>query len=134
MPSKPNTDFAAIHARLKSIMQKYEAGVMKANPDKPDNYVLIGPPTERSLGKDVWFGAVQIRKNYVAYHLMAVYAFPELLEGMSPELRKRMQGKSCFNFKAVDDQLFKELARLTDRGYKRFKKEKLIIRSRKEKK
>jgi len=41
-------------------------------------------------------------------------------------LKKRMQGKSCFNFKTVDDKLFRELARLTDKGYRRFKKEKLI--------
>ena len=87
---------------------------------------LIGPPTERSLGKDVWFGAVRTGKNYVSYHLMAVYVFPELLDGMSPELKKRMQGKSCFNFKQVDDTLLRELAKLTDQGYKRFKKEKLI--------
>ncbi len=126
MPTKPKPDFAAVHARLKIIMRIYEGDTLKANPDKPDNYVLIGPPTERSMGKDMWFGAVQTRKNYVSYHLMAVYAFPELLDGLSPELKKRMQGKSCFNFKVVDDKLFKELARLTDKGYKRFKKEKLI--------
>jgi len=57
---------------------------------------------------------------------MAVYACPELLDGMSPELKKRMQGKACFNFKEVDDKLFKELAKLTDKGCRRFKKEKLI--------
>ncbi len=126
MPTKPGPDFAAVHARLKTIMQKYDGGALKASPDQPGNYVLVGPPTERSLGKDVWFGAVQTRKNYVSYHLMAVYAFPDLLDGMSPELKKRMQGKSCFNFKAVDDRLFKELAKLTDKGYKRFRKVKLI--------
>ncbi len=126
MPAKPKPDFAAVHASLKAIMQKHEGAGLKASPDAPGNFVLIGPPTERSQGKDVWFGAVQTRKNYVSYHLMAVYAFPDLLEGISPELKKRMQGKSCFNFTVVDDKLFKELARLTDRSYKRFKKEKLI--------
>ena len=126
MPTKSTPDFAAVHDKLRTIMKKYEGGALKASPDQPGNYVLIGPPTERSQGKDVWFGAVQTRKNYVSYHLMAVYAFPELLQGLSPELKKRMQGKACFNFKAVDDKLFKELARLTDQGYKRFKKAKLI--------
>jgi hypothetical protein len=43
---------------------------------------------------------VQIKKNYVIYHLMPVYLNPGLLEGMSPGLRKRMQGKSCFNLPA----------------------------------
>ena len=53
-------------------------------------------------------------------------AFPDLLDGLSPELKKRMQGKSCFNFKAVDKALFKELGALTRQGYQRFKKEGLV--------
>ena len=42
-------------------------------------------------------------------------------DGISPELKKRMQGKSCFNFKDVDEKLFKELAALTEISYKRLK-------------
>jgi hypothetical protein len=126
MPAKTKSDFGAAYARLKSIMQRHEGGALKANPDAPENYVLIGPPTPASKGKDVWFGAVQTRKNYVSYHLMPVYVFPELLDTISPELKKRMQGKSCFNFTRVDEKLFNELADLTEQGYERFKKEKLI--------
>ncbi len=126
MPAKPKPDFAAIHARLRRIMRQYEKGALRARPDKPGDYTLIGPPTEASRGREVWFGAVQTRKNYVSYHLMAVYACPELLDSLSPALRQRMQGKACFNFKAVDERLFRELARLTERGYKRFQKLKLI--------
>ena len=55
-----------------------------------------------------------------------LYAFPDLLDGLSPELKRRMQGKSCFNFKAVDKALFKELGALTRQGYQRFKKEGLV--------
>ena len=65
--------------------------------------------------------AVQIKKNYVAYHLMPVYVFPELLSGISPELGHRMQGKSCFNFKATDQTLFRELEQITAAGYQRYK-------------
>jgi hypothetical protein len=57
---------------------------------------------------------------------MPVYAFPELLDGMSPDLRRRMQGKSCFNFKAVDKTLFRELEALTKAGFARFKAAGLI--------
>jgi hypothetical protein len=31
----------------------------------------------------------------------------------SKELKSRMQGKSCFNFKSIDEELFSELDRLT---------------------
>jgi hypothetical protein len=40
-------------------------------------------------------------KSYVSFHLIPVYMFPDLLKGLSPALEKRMQGKSCFNFKTV---------------------------------
>lgn len=71
--------------------------------------------------KPMFFGAVQVRKNYVSYHLMPAYIFPELLENISSGLKKRMQGKSCFNFKVSDQDLFKELAELTQAGYQRYK-------------
>jgi hypothetical protein len=58
---------------------------------------------------------------------MPVYVFPVLLKNISPELKKRMQGKSCFNFKSNDEKLFKELSGLTKDGFNRFKKEKLIL-------
>lgn len=66
-------------------------------------------------GKREWFGAVQTKKNYVSFHLMQVYCEPELLDDVSADLKKRMQGKSCFNFKQTDDELFAELERLTAR-------------------
>jgi hypothetical protein len=48
---------------------------------------------------------------------MPVYLHPELLEDVSEALKKRMQGKSCFNFKQIDDALFAELEALVARGY-----------------
>ena len=74
----------------------------------------------------LYFGGVEIRKNYVSYHLFAVYMFPELLKNISPELKKRMQGKSCFNFKKEDDELFAELKGLTESCFKKYKSEKYL--------
>jgi hypothetical protein len=68
--------------------------------------------------KPLWFGAVQVKKNYVSYHLMPVYLNPALLDTISPELKKRMQGKSCFNFSSINPQLFRELEELTEMGFK----------------
>lgn len=56
---------------------------------------------------------------------MPVYSAPELLESISPELRKRMQGKSCFNFKTIERQQVKELSALTKTGIKAFERIKL---------
>lgn len=73
-------------------------------------------PNRQSL----FFGSVRAQKNYVSYYLMPVYVFPDLLGGISDKLRKRMQGKSCFNFKRFDSDLFAELELLTRAGFERY--------------
>jgi hypothetical protein len=88
--------------------------------DEDDNYYLDTSFVMKNK-QPLFFGAVQIRKNYVSYHLMPVYVMPQLLNDMSPDLRKRMQGKSCFNFKTVDEALFVELAELTAAGLQIYK-------------
>ncbi|MEW6580335.1 MAG: hypothetical protein AB1435_14240 [Chloroflexota bacterium] len=108
------------------MLREYEGNPLHAQAEGPENYELVGPPTARSQGKPVWFGAVRLGKRYVSYHLMAVYAFPDLLDDVSPQLKARMQGKSCFNFTRVDEELFRELAALTQKCFERFKAEGLL--------
>lgn len=113
--------FQNVFKRLRHILSNYAGELICVN-NEVDNYYL---DTKRIMKnkKPLFFGAVQIKKAYVSYHLMPVYIFPELLENISPELKRRMQGKSCFNFKSVDDELFKELAQFTAAGYKRYQQE-----------
>ena len=62
------------------------------------------------------FASVRRGKRYVSYYLFSLYLDPGQLDGVSPGLRKRMQGKTCFNFTRVDADLFDEIDALTDRG------------------
>jgi len=103
---------------LKSILAEY-SGEMVLVKNEPGNFHLDTKYIMKNK-QPMFFGAVRITKNYVSYHLMPVYVFSELLSGISPELRRRMQGKSCFNFKSTDQELFKELAELTAAGYRRY--------------
>ena len=109
MPSQ--TDFPHVFETLKAILKPY-AKNLTITADTSDAYSLDGPYSEK-YKKALFFGAAQIKKNYVSFYLMPVYMFPELLKGMSPELKKHMQGKSCFNFKKVEPDLFKDLTQLT---------------------
>jgi len=117
-------EFIDIFARLKAILQKYEKRLC-VKVDKSGSYSLDAPYSA-GFGRALFFGAVQIKKNYVSYHLMSVYVFPDLLEDMSPALKKRMQGKSCFNFQKNDAGLFRELAQMTKRGFARYRQAKLV--------
>lgn len=114
-------DLPLVFEELKTILKPY-AETLTLKTDTPDTYYIEGPYSEK-WEKQLFFGSVQIKKNYVSFYLMPVYMYPELLNDISPELKKHMQGKSCFNFKKVDPDLFKELAGLTSEGAQKFKEE-----------
>jgi len=113
-------DSEDIFQHLKGILLPYSSGMVVVT-DKPDNFYLNSHHVMKNK-KPMYFGSVKINKSYVSFHLMPVYVFPELLEDISPELQKRMQGKSCFNFKETDAKLFQELKELTHAGYGKYQK------------
>jgi hypothetical protein len=52
-----------------------------------------------------------------------VHAHPELLLSVSDALKRRMQGRSCFNFNRIDVPLFTEFRGLTAAAAARFAEE-----------
>jgi hypothetical protein len=64
---------------------------------------------------------VRLGKAYVSYYLMPAYS-PALHKGMSPALKRRMQGVACFNFTKVDNDLFEELRQVTKQAYAEWRK------------
>ena len=114
-----NSKFPTIFESLKSILSEY-TDYLELVTDDPDEFYLNTRYMMKNK-KVLFFGTVQIKKNYVAFHLMPVYVFPELLSNMSPELKQRMQGKSCFNFKSHDEELFDEVSSLTLAGFQQYK-------------
>jgi hypothetical protein len=111
-------DFSTVFTALVQVMRPFGEKLVCIRDDDAEYYVNTSHIMKNK--KPLFFGAVQIRKNYVSYHLMPVYVFPDLLKGLSPELRKRMQGKSCFNFTSLDPALFSELSKLTAAGFERY--------------
>jgi|SRR6516165_2948766 hypothetical protein len=116
-PTKP--EFTEVFAALKAILKKHARNCV-VQTDEPDHYYLN--TTKECRKRPMMFAAVKIGKQYVSYHLMPVYCCADLLGTMSPQLKKRMQGKACFNFREVDGALFQELDELTTEGYERFKR------------
>ena len=113
------TDFKAVFAGLQKILTPYKNRLAEKLLG-PDYYWLESrEPTYKN--RPMSFAAVRTGKSYVSFHLVPVYASPELNKTISPALKKRMQGKACFNFTAVDPELFEELAKLTEVGYRAFK-------------
>lgn len=110
-------DFQAIFAALKPVLGKC-AGRLAVKTETPAEYTLVtcgASPFKQHKGQPMWFGSVKLGKAYVSYHLMPLYMHPGLQKAVSPELKKRMQGKSCFNFKTEPEPgMLADLARLTE--------------------
>lgn len=113
-----------VFAALRKILAAHAKG-LKPTADGPKGYSLDTPYSAK-WKKELFFGGVEVRKNYVSFHLFPVYMYPDLLDGISDGLRARMQGKSCFSFRAPDAELFRELAALTKAGLARMKAEMLF--------
>jgi hypothetical protein len=118
-------DFFALFEQLKHILQPY-APYLQVKTDEAGNYDL-NTPFSAKYHKELFFGAVQIKKNYVGYYLMPIYMFPTLLDNISDDLKKRKQGKSCFNFTSINDKVFAELADLTEKSFDKFRQEHLVF-------
>jgi hypothetical protein len=113
----PPTDFGAVDRRLREILEPYRSRLV-ATKDGPGGLSLEIPGLE---GKPWGYVAgTRVGKSYVSLYLMPIYAFPDLGEGLSPALRRRKQGKSCFNFTAIDEPLFEELGRVMAASFERY--------------
>ena len=109
-------DFTQIFAVLKPVMAEHENRlVVQKNTSSEYSLVTKHPsPFPQHKGQPMWFGAVKLGKAYVSFHLMPLYMSPALEKEISLALKKRMQGKTCFNFKAVpDEELIADLKKLT---------------------
>ena len=91
---------SGLFEKLTNLFRRFEHE-MQVKSDTADKYYL-----EEAISNDKlqMFASVQIKKNYISVYLMPVYCQPTLLDDISDDLRKRMQGKSCFNF-TKDEQV-----------------------------
>jgi hypothetical protein len=105
-------EFEAIEARLWAILEPYRTRLEPGS--------VYGLVTLRWVGakQHDFFAGVRVAPGHVAFHLMPVYTDPRLLDDVTPALRKRMKGKTTFDFSVADETLFTELEGLTSRAFK----------------
>ncbi len=118
-------EFTSVFIALKALLVPY-ANSMTVSSDTETEYYLNSRYIQKNK-RPLFFAAVQIKKNYVSFHLMPVYVDLTLLATMSDELKQRMQGKSCFNFTRTEPVLLHELALLTKKGYEQYQQAGLLV-------
>ncbi len=120
----PSPDFSIVFARLRAILQEH-ASRFVVSADRADYYCLQIPYSQK-FKKAFPVAWVKVSKSYASFHYMPIYFAPALQKTLSAGLKARMQGKSCFNFRSVDEKLFDELRRLTAKGFEVSRKAKVI--------
>jgi hypothetical protein len=112
-------DFGVIFSELKPALAAY-AKQLAVKTDSASEYTLVTKsPSQfpQHKGQPMWFASIRRGKAYVSFHLMPLYMSPALTNTISAELKKRMQGKTCFNFKTIPaPELVAELKGLTRAG------------------
>ena len=99
-------DFAVVFATLKSLLAGF-AQRLSVKTDVAGEYTLetkSPSPFPQQKGQPLFFATVKTGKAYVSLHLLPLYMCPKLTETISPALKKRKQGKACFNFKAAPEE------------------------------
>ena len=123
------TAFASVFAAVKPVLAKY-ANRLAVKADTPVEYTLVtksASPFPQHKGQPIYFGSVRLGKAYVSFHLMPLYMCPVLATRITPALKKRMQGKTCFNFKTdPEPELIAALARLTDAAFEQWRESKWV--------
>ena len=124
-----SADFPTVFSSLRPVLAKH-AKRLAVKVDTPVEYTLVtktASPFPQHKGQPLYFGSVRLGKAYVSLHLLPLYMCPALTGKMSPGLKKRMQGKACFNFRSdPDPELLDELRQLTERSVLEWKEKKWL--------
>lgn len=110
-------DLGPVEARLRAIVDAYRDRLVVGS--------VYGLETLTRPGAKAhdFFAFVKPGATYVSLYLKPVYTWPDLLDDISPALRKRLQGsRTAFSFAVVDDPLLAELEMLVEGAFRRYVK------------
>ena len=104
-------DLGALEARLRALLDPYTARLVPST--------IYGVPTMRRADAKPsnWFAFVKPAARHVSLFLLPMHTHPELLDALSPGLRRCVTGKSALTFGSMSDQDVGELERLLARAY-----------------
>jgi hypothetical protein len=117
-------EFTLAFTKLRDILIPYQDKLKVTVDSKYKFYTETRSASHN--GKPLFFAAVIMGRTNVSYHLMPLYWDPALLKGISPQLKKCMQGKSSFNFTEAKPNLFRELGRITAKGFALYRSRNLL--------
>jgi hypothetical protein len=124
----PLTDLARkeIFETIRSVLQK-QCPPMVASKDKEEVYELMGNKpvpygSKKIIVPGMYFSSVVARKDMVSFYFFPIYYHTSDYIDLVPTMAKCLKGKTCFNFKKIDQVNIKELSALMKKGVQAWKK------------
>jgi hypothetical protein len=110
-------DLGPVEARLRAILDGYRDRLVVGS------VYHVETLTRPDAKAHDFFAFVKPGTAFVSLYLKPVYTWPDLLDDISPALRKRLQGsRTAFSFAVVDEPLLAELESLVERAFRRYSK------------
>ncbi|MFX0005453.1 MAG: hypothetical protein ACFFAV_01870 [Candidatus Hermodarchaeota archaeon] len=91
---------------------------------KKAGYHLYGSKRISIFGKKsqpTYIAGVIQQKSYISFYFSPIYSHPELFSDISPNLRKVLKGKSCYNINKTSPQLLIEIESILEKGINKYK-------------
>jgi hypothetical protein len=117
--------FADVFISLRGLLEPYAKRPGFTHTEVVDRYQLASTTKTDRVGRPLFVAGVQVNRTYVSFHLMPIYMNPSLQKAVPAALKKRMQGKSCFNFTSIDPEQLQALRALTAEAIASFEDAKL---------
>ncbi len=117
-----------IFNEARKILKSFSKG-MKAATDTDKRYDLYGNKKVTMFNKEhdgFYFASVILQKGFVGFHFFCQYTHPKFLSEIPENLKKCLKGKTCYQLKKMDPEIFKSLKIALKKGYDLYKKSGLI--------
>ena len=124
-------DLEKIFQEIKEILMKNSQDFLqtkeylnsKAKITKP-GFHLYGTEEKSYFGRkpqQMYIAGVIQQKNYVSFYFTPIYSHADEFKDISPELRKFLKGKSCFNITKTTPLLLEEIEQVLKKGIDKYK-------------
>ena len=114
-----------IFKKIRTILEGFESSTLKGR-GNDKKYEMSGTKDIVYMNREfkgMFFAAVMIQKGFVSLHYFPIYCNPKLIAEVPDNLKKLLKGKSCFNIKKDDPEIYKSIKTLIKSGKAFYKKQ-----------
>lgn len=112
---------------IKTVLKKHSPP-MVVSKDKEDVFELMGNKpvpygSKKTIVPGLYFSSVVARKDMISFYFFPIYYHTADFIDLIPTMSKCLKGKTCFNFKKIEQVNAKELNALLKKGVVAWKKQ-----------